>query len=111
MKQIISAYGSLVTLVLFLFLCIMMSITSGNAAAAKEFKADVIAQIEDSNFNQNVIQACKEQAQAAGYTLEVTDCTYDADGGMQTAEIILGYAYNLPLLGIRDTKTTRGIAR
>ena len=39
---------------------------SGQIAAAKEYKADVIAEIENSNFNPSVIAACTSQADEVG---------------------------------------------
>lgn len=111
MKQIISAFGTLIILMLNIFVCVVIVNASGTVAEVKEFKADVIAEIENSNFNQNVINSCISQAQAAGYELQVTNCTYDASNDIQTAEIILTYKYELPIFGISETKTTRGIAR
>ena len=111
MRNIISAYGILFVLVLSLYLCANVVSAAGQAAAAQEYKADVVAELEDSNFSPNVIAACISQASAAGYTLEVRACTYDEDHNIQTAEVVLTYSYQMPLLGIEEQKTTRGIAR
>lgn len=111
MKHIIGAFSTLVTLVLNIFICIAMITVSGEVAAAKEYKADVVAEIENSNFNPNVIHGCIAQAKDAGYTLQIESCTYDELNNIQTAEIILSYSYAIPLFGISDTKMTRGIAR
>ncbi len=111
MKHIIGAFGTLVVLMMNIFICISVSNASSAAAEAKEFKAAVVAEIENSNFNQNVINACITQAEDAGYSLQVTDCMYDRNNQIQTAEVILTYSYSLPLFGIEETVTTRGIAR
>lgn len=111
MKQIISAFCTLLVLVMNILICIGVSVTSGQVAEAKEFKADVIAEIENSNFNPNVIEGCITQAAAAGYDLKVTDCLYDEDNNAQIAEVILSYQYDIPVFGLKETKTTRGIAR
>ena len=111
MKHIIGAFGTLVVLMMNIFICISVSNASSSAAEAKEFKAAVVAEIENSNFNRNVINACITQAENAGYSLQVTDCTYDRNNQIQTAEVILTYSYSLPLFGIEETVTTRGIAR
>ena len=76
-----------------------------------KYKADVIAEIENSNFNPDVISACISQAQSAGYTLQVSGYVYDADHDIQSAEVIVSYSYEMPLLGISKTQSTRGIAR
>lgn len=62
-------------------------------------------------FNPEVINTCVAQAQEAGYGLVINTSTYDADNNIQTAEVILTYTYKIPLFGIEDTRTTRGIAR
>lgn len=111
MKQIIGVFGTLFILMINIFICIAVSNVSSSVAAAKEFKADVISEIENSNFNPNVINACISQAEAAGYELQITSCVYDENNNIQTAEVILTYAYHMPLFGISETKTTRGIAR
>lgn len=111
MKQIVGAFGTLIILVLNIFICIGLSTATEQAETAKEYKADVIAEIENSNFNPNVISSCISQASAAGYTLQVTSCTYDEDSNIQTAEVILSYSYELPIFGVTATKTTRGFAR
>uniref|UniRef100_UPI003FEE06CD hypothetical protein n=1 Tax=Roseburia sp. TaxID=2049040 RepID=UPI003FEE06CD len=111
MRNIIGAFSALFILVLNLFLCVSVSSASAATSAAKEYKADVIAEIENSNFNPSVIRACISQAQSAGYTLEVTGYVYDADNDIQSAEVIVSYSYEMPLLGISKTQSTRGIAR
>lgn len=111
MKHIISGYGILFALVFTLYICAAVTSQSGQIAAAKEYKADVVAQIENSNFSPHVITSCIQQAANKGYQLQVNACTYDANHNMQTAEVILTYQCKMPLFGIDDTKTTRGMAR
>ena len=111
MKNIIEAYGGLFILLLNVFACIAVTNASSISAEAKEYKAAVVAEIENSNFNPHVIAACKTQAANAGYVLEVTNCIYDEYRNIQTAEIVLSYTYYLPLFNIQEKKTTRGIAR
>ena len=83
---------------------------NGAMAAAKEYKADVIAEIENSDFNRDVISSCISQAQSAGYTLTVTPSA-NADGETVSADVILSYDYKMPVFGIEKTHMTRGIAR
>lgn len=111
MKSIIGAFGTIMVLMLNLVMCIGVNNVSVTTAAAKEFKADVVAEIENSNFNPNVINGCIKQAQDAGYELEITSCTYDENNNIQTAEVVLTYSYHIPLFGMSGTKSTRGIAR
>ena len=102
MKYVIEAFSILFTLMAGLYGSVSVISVSGQIAAAKEYKADVIAEI---------IAACTSQAEAEGYQLTVSDCTYDALGDLNTAEVILTYEYNLPFFGVSGTRTTRGIAR
>lgn len=111
MRNIIGAFSALVILVLNLFLCISVSSTSAAVSAAKEYKADVIAEIENSNFNPGVINACVQQARELGYSLEVNGYVYDEANDIQSAEVVVTYSYEMPLFGIAKTQMTRGIAR
>ncbi len=111
MRNIIGAFSALVILVLNLFLCISVSSASVAVSAAKEYKADVIAEIENSNFNPEVIDACVQQARELGYSLEVNGYVYDEAHDIQSAEVIVSYSYEMPLFGIAKTQMTRGIAR
>jgi hypothetical protein len=110
MRQIIGAFGTLLILVFHVLICISVSVAAEQAEAAKAYKADVIAEIENSNFNPNVIAACIRQAETAGYQLKINECMYDEEHDIQTAEVILGYICEMPLFHITETKETRGFA-
>lgn len=111
MAQIVQFFTGILLMLLGFFVCI--SVVSGvfSSVRADEYKADVIAEIEDSNFNAQVMEHCKKQAEEAGYDLTVTPCEYDADGNLSLAEVILSYSYEVPLLGIEEKKQLRGVAR
>lgn len=111
MKYIIGAYTTLMFLALNIMLCITVANVSGRMSAAKEYKADVIAEIENSNFNRSVMDGCIRQAKILGYELQITDCVYDERNDIQTAEVIVSYRYEIPFLGIDGMMITRGIAR
>lgn len=111
MEKVVSSYGTLVMLVFNMFLCIAMNTVSIRTAEAKEYKASVIAEIENSNFNPNVIAACETQAQSAGYELDIINCQYDENNFISSAEVVLSYSYNIPVFNVTETKSTRGIAR
>lgn len=111
MKHIVGAFGTLMIMTFNIFLCISVLNVSGTIAEAKEFKADVIAEIENSDFNQNIIDACILQAESEGYQLQITNCMYDERNAINTAEVILLYKYEIPFLGISEERTTRGMAR
>ena len=111
MNTIIKFFSSILIILLGFFMFLTCIITVSFRIDADEFKADVIAEIEDSNFNAAVINHCKQQASDNGYTLDVTNCTYDADNNIQVAEVLLTYNLDVPFFGINSTKEVRGIAR
>lgn len=111
MRQIVGAFSVLFVLMCNIFIGVGITAVSGEAAAAKEYKANVIAEIENSNFNPAVINSCIAAAQQDGYQLEVTDCVYDVYQQMQTAKVALHYQYRIPLFRVAQEKVTYGIAR
>lgn len=111
MRHVITTYATLIVFLLMVFLCTTMTGAAVEMTEAKEFKAQVVAEIENSNFNPYVIEACKKQALAAGYELQITTYIYDKRYDMQTAEVVLMYPYHLPMFGVAEIRTTRGIAK
>ena len=111
MKVVIEVYTILWVLLLTMSTGLSVTMAEERAAQAKRVKAEVVAEIENSKFNPDVIEACKSSASAAGFDLSVTPCTYDQAHDVTSAEVALTYTYKIPLLGIEQTRTTEGIAR
>jgi DNA-binding LacI/PurR family transcriptional regulator len=111
MKQIVGAFGTVLILVFELLLCVTLSAAAEQAEVAKSYKAAVIAEIENSDFNPTVMAGCIDRAADVGYTLTIQSCVYDEERDIKTAEVTLAYRCEMPLLGIAETRTTRGIAR
>lgn len=111
MKYIVEAFGVMLVLAMNLFLCIGVVGISADVAAAREYKADVIAEIENSNFNPSVMDGCREQAALQGYELVISTYRYDPVYDRCIAEVELTYNYEIPLLGIMEQRVTRGVAR
>lgn len=111
MKYIVEAFGVMLVLIMNLLLCVGVVSVSADVAAAREYKADVIAEVENSNFNPVVMEKCKEQAELQGYELAITTATYDPVYDRCIAEVELTYTYEIPVLGISEQRVTRGIAR
>ena len=93
MRQIIGAFGILFIMMANIFICTGLIGASGQVAAAKEYKSQVVAELENSNFNPGVIDACKKKAAEDGYELEISDCVYDAWQNMRAAQVALKYHY------------------
>lgn len=111
MKHIIESFSALLLIVLMAFVSIAILTASASVTNAKAYKADCIAEIENSNFNPKVISECIAKAANAGYGLQVKSSSYDSYNDINTAEVLLTYQYEIPLFGVSVTKTTRGIAR
>lgn len=111
MKEIISIYSALFILILNMASGLSIAVATEQVEQAKSYKTEVVAEIENSNFNPTVIDACRTKAAERGYTLSVESCVYDAAHDIQTAEVVLTYKYAMPLFGVDETRTTRGIAR
>ena len=111
MKYIVEIFSGLLMLMWNLCLCFSMLGVIGEVAEAKEYKAAVVAELENSNFNPNVTAGCVREAERRGYRLEITPCKYGGNENRQMAEVCLTYDYRIPLLGIAQERTTRGIAR
>ena len=71
----------------------------------------MVAELENSNFNPAVIEACKKKAVEDGYELKISDCIYDAWQNMRIAQVALKYHYRIPVLGISEENITYAIAR
>lgn len=110
MKHVIEGFFVLFVLILHLFLAAEVLGVTAKAAEAKEYKAAVVAELENSNFNPNVITACIKAAKEQGYELQIEVCEYEEEG-RQIAEVLLTYDYEMPLFGVAGQKVTRGIAR
>ncbi len=65
MGQVIKTYLGLFFILLMGLVGIGVVTAGIQSAAARNYHADVINEIECSNFNDGVIEACKQQAQEA----------------------------------------------
>lgn len=111
MKAIMEVYGILIMLLLTVQTGLVETAATEKVGQAKQFKAETVSEIENSNFNPVVINACIAGAAQAGYELTVTLCSYDENNDIQMAEVELAYTYSIPMLGINETRVTRGVAR
>lgn len=111
MEAIIKIYCGIFVLMLNLCTCITVSVATEKVSVAENYRAVVTAEIENSNFNSNVIDACVAEAEQMGYELQISDCVYDENHDIQTAEVVLMYDYQMPLFGLEEQRVSRGIAR
>ncbi len=87
-------------------------VTAGiQSANARNYHADVISEIECSNFNDAVISSCRQQAKEAGYELVVKTMEYNPQEHTKMAEVILHYEYAIPVLNLVTDHQVRGFAK
>lgn len=111
MGTIIKAYVGLFFTVLTLVLGVSIADIGVEEYAAQDFHADVIEEIESSNFSPSVIQACIDQANEAGYELTVNSIVSDVDNNVQMAEVVMKYKYIIDIFDISTEHEKRGFAR
>ena len=111
MGTTIKTYVGLFFYILVLVLGVSIAGIGAEETAAQNFHADVIEEIEASNFSPSVIEACMNQAQEAGYELSVNNIVTDADNNVQMAEVTMKYKYVIDVLNITSEQQKRGIAR
>ena len=108
MRQIIGAFGILFIMMANIFICTGLIGASGQVAAAKEYKSQVVAELENSNFNPGVIDACKKKARTdMNWRFRIVFMTH----GKYECAVALKYHYRIPVLGIYEENITYAIAR
>ncbi len=124
MSQIIKVWMSLFLILVFIVTGIGCISASTDIEHARSFKADVVANLENSNYNADVINSCISTASDCGYALTIV--AYGKDGGVKTyrdgspagstkgvyaASVTLKYKYKIGFLNINTEKSVRGMAR
>ena len=119
MKNIINAFTTLFFYLLCVFGAAALLTASAQTAAAKEYKADVITEIENSDFNTGVVQQCFLQSEEAGYQLKVTFFNEDSTvatvsqvsqipygmDGVNMAKVEMQFPFQVAFLGINRQHT------
>lgn len=109
MGQIVKSY---LGIFLMMFLCVIgigLISTEVQICKARDFKTDAVTALENSNYNQGVIDAWKNQAEEAGYQLEVKE--YGDTEGTKMAEVVLTYSYQISPFHEEETHCIRGYVR
>ena len=111
MGQVLKTYLGLFFLLLMGLVGIGVVAAGMEVSAARSYHADVISEIECSNFNAGVITACESQAKSRGYDLKVANLVYNAEENQQLAEVVLSFEYAIPVLSLVSDHEIRGFAR
>ncbi len=75
MGQVMKSYLGIFFLLVMGLVGIGIVAAGMEANAARNYHADVVTEIECSNFSPAVIHACKAQAQEAGYDFLIPPCS------------------------------------
>ena len=96
MKYIIEVFSVMLVLVFNLLLCVSMLGVSADVAAEKEFKAAMIAEIENSDFNPYVIDGCKARQEQKGmnWKCSPTPTVDKATAGLRGSISIIDTGYH-----------------
>lgn len=130
MSQIVKGFLGIFFIVLLAVSGLSISVSMLNASNAKTFKANMITEIENSNFNYDVINDCVSQGEELGYEIQLKIFTEDIETGERKTESITGssvssentkgaymtevlvtYVNRMNIFGIEDTHQLRGYAR
>ena len=110
MENVFKTYLGLFLTFIGVFVAVGIIAANISASNAVSFHADVMKEIECSNFAPNVMEACIESAKSAGYELTITPIR-NQKGVVIMAEVILDYDYNIPFLSVFTQHEKRGFAR
>ena len=123
MSQVFKVFMGVFFLVLLLLTGVGIISAQLDVTAALDYKADIVTELENSNYNPQVINACIEQAQENGYQLEIrtfvsggASTSYVSPNASDTkdvvmAEVILTYPYRMIFLETFLEHQVRGYAR
>lgn len=108
MRMIIEHFITFLLLLLFIWIGMAYIMQNIRYSSAREFHGAVVTQLENSYFDEEVIEDCKKRAEKAGYDLRVR--VY-GDGDEKDAKITLTFTHVIPLAGIRKEYEIEGYSR
>ena len=84
-------------------------LTSMDVANSSYYFETVSSVIIESNYNEDVITQCQQEAQENGYTLEVVVYGGTIPGEQKYAEFTLTYYFEVPLIGLKIPKVRQKV--
>lgn len=106
MKVAIEVYVSLLLLALTMAICVGLIGSDLSVMRARDDYYSYVNELQESNFADTVVEACKEDATADGYGLDIQ--VIQDETGKRSANVVLTYEYRIVPLGISQNKTIRG---
>lgn len=123
MEQMIKTYLGIFLIMMMTVIGIGIVSAEVEITRARDFKSDLIVEMENSDYNVNVLNACMKQAKEIGYGLEITLFGDDGsivsyqeggelpEGGVRLAEIVLSYSYSMGPFSSSRQHSLRGYGR
>lgn len=123
MSQVFKSFMGVFFILILLLLGVGVISAQIDVSNALDYKSDIVVELENSNYNSNVINGCIQQAAENGYDLQIK--TYAAGGAsvvytspnasdttdVVMAEVTLTYPYTIGFLNAVTEHTVRGYAR
>lgn len=106
MKAAIEAYISIFIVSICVILCACIISADLNTAGARDAYATYASELQDSNFADDVVEACKNDAVSRGYSIVIN--IYDDGLGDRSGDIELKYNYQIAFLGFNAPRYIRG---
>lgn len=124
MSQVIKSFMGLFLILFLMSACIGILSAFMIVVEAQDMHAQLVDEMENSNFNSMVIKQCFEKANECGYSLSVT-CYHDAKAVVYTnindlpdelpkvslAKLELSFPFSIPFFGIHNEHTLCAYAR
>lgn len=123
MSQVIKSFMGMFFLLALLLLGVGILSAQTDVSDALDFKSDIIVELENSNYNAEVLNACIQQANENGYSIEIKTyapgnevVSYTSPNAADTtgvvmAEVKLTYLYRIGFLNTVTEHQVRGYAR
>lgn len=105
METVIKAFTGVFFSLLIVYLGVGIISSSVDARNADSFMADCVSKIENSNYAQEVIDACKEDAGEQQYELIVDTCVPEGSQKAVYGTATLKYEYTIPIIGMNAEHT------
>lgn len=109
MGQVIKTYLGIFLMMLLMVAGAGVISAEAEICRARNFKTDVVTELENSHFHPSVIAACRQQAADMGYELEIE--TYGEGQEIEMAEVTLYYTYQIGPFHTKTEHSVQGIAR
>ncbi len=115
MSQVIKSFTGVFFMLLVLLLGTGVLSAQMDASNALSYKADLVAELENSNFSPQVLNGCIQQAIDNGYKISVK--TFTRGGAARVyitpsaGEVVLTYPYRIGFLNSVTEHQVRGYAR